>query len=462
MAYMVVNSRYNPFTFDEMIKPYQMYETAYREQEAAIDAAREKEFSGSNLDQTLDKTAYDMYNSAATSLKGVADELATNGLSPELRGRIKSVARDYKTTMDTLNDAQDRLIAEQDRRAKLGPDYVYQQNNLRIGDFLNGATPNQRGESLEKITKDIGTEFTARAQRITQDTWNKAMGSNGRVIGGYYDVTTESGLSAAQLDTILSDADTWNSIMKDSSISDSQKALLQGFRNTIESKKRALDYNNYDDFDKSRIDEAITLGAHYGLGKVTHEYKKDESYDPLGWANYNFRERQYNDALAEQEAGWNHEPGKPVSPATRTTPKEGYEINAKGVAVPRGTTSATSSSSKPTSSRLPYIGVIYFDKEGNSKSYGSDKEWNDSQTRFSGKIVTDGSELNDRNLASLSSILGLGPVNSAEYVLEEASRRGIIVSVEGNGEKQKMVLRGTKTYIGNAPAEEEEEFNVDG
>jgi len=459
---MVVNSRYNPFTFDEMIKPFAMYGEAYKEQEAAIDAAREKEFSGSALDQTLDKTAYDMYNSATTSLKGVADELATNGLSPELRGRIKSVARDYKTTMDALNEAQTRLYAEQDRRAKLGPDYVYQQNNLRIGDFLNGATPNQKGESLEKITKDIGTEFTARAQRITQDTWNKAMGSNGRVIGGYYDVTTESGLSAAQLDTILSDAHTWNSIMRDSGISDSQKALLQGFRNTIESKKRALDYNRYDDIDRGRIDEAIAVGAHYGLGKVTHEYKKDESYDPLGWANYNLRERQYNDALAEQETGWNHEPGKPASPATRTTLKDGYEVNTKGVAVPKGSLSTTSSSSKPTPSRLPYIGVIYFDKDGNSKSYGNDKEWNDSQTKFSGKIVTDGSVLNDRNLTSLSSILGLGSVNSAEYVLEEASRRGIIVSVEGNGEKQKMVLRGTKTYIGNAPAEEEEEFNVDG
>lgn len=460
MAYMVVNSRYNPFTFDEMIKPYQMYETAYREQEAAIDAAREKEFSGSNLDQTLDKTAYDMYNSATTSLRGVADELATNGLSPELRGRIKSVARDYKTTMDTLNEAQNRLIAEQDRRAKMGPDYVYQQNNLRIGDFLNGATPNQKGESLEKITKDIGTEFTARAQRITQDTWNKAMGSNGRVVGGYYDVTTESGLSAAQLDTILSDADTWNSIMRDPSISDSQKALLQGFRNTIESKKRALDYNNYDDADKSRIDEAITVGAHYGLGKVTHEYKKDESYDPLGWANYHLRERQYNDTLAEQEAGWNHEPGKPASPATRTTPKEGYEINAKGVAVPKGANGTGSSGSKPASSRLPYIGIMVFDKNGDVQSYGSDKEWNESKNSFSGRIVTSGDSLNSRNKESLASILGVNPKDSAASILEEATRRGIIVSVAGDGDKQKMILRGTKTYISNAVSEEEAEFNV--
>ena len=415
-----------------------------------------------NVDQTLDRTAYDMYNSATTSLKGVADELATNGLSPELRGRIKSVARDYKTTMDALNDAQTRLYAEQDRRAKLGPDYVYQQNDLRIGDFLNGATPNQKGESLSKISKDIGLEFESRAQRITQDTWNRAFSNNGKVIAGYYDVSTQSGLSSAQLDTILSDTNTWNSIMRDPSISDSQKALLQGFRNVIDSKKRALDYDKYDSYERAKINDAIAVGAHGGLGKVTHEYKKDESYDPLGWANYHFRERQYNDALAEQEAGWNHEPNKPISPATRTTLKEGYGLNPKGVAVPKDTLTPTSSNSKSPTSRLPYIGVMYFDKSGNSKSYGSDKEWNESQTKFSGKIVTDGSELNERNLVSLSSVLGLGPINSAEYVLEEAARRGIIVSIEGSGDKQKMVLRGTKTYISNAAPEEETEFNVDG
>lgn len=463
MAYMVVNSRYNPFTFDEMIKPFAMYGDAYREQEAAIDAAREKEFSGSNLDQTLDKTAYDMYNSATTSLRGVADELATNGLSPELRGRIKSVARDYKTTMDALNDAQTRLYAEQDRRAKMGPDYVYQQNNLRIGDFLNGATPNQKGESLEKITKDIGTEFTARAQRITQDTWNRAFNNNGRVIAGYYDVTTESGLSAAQLDTILSDADTWNSIMKDSSISDSQKALLQGFRNTIESKKRALDYSKYDDVDKSRIDEAITVGAHYGLGKVTHDYKVDRSYSP-GGSGSSSGSKNLSTRLSHPWIQFGPD-GNPVYDEYGS-PKivPGWKQDQAGRWIsPNGQIfNGSSSGSKQTTERVPYIGVVVFDKNGKATSYGSDKEWNESKNSFSGRIVTSGDSLNERNKESLASILGVNPMDSSDSILEEATRRGIIVSVDGDGDKQKMVLRGTKTYISNAAPEEETEFNIDG
>lgn len=173
--YFVINNKFRPYSFDELIKPYQIYGQAYKEQEAMLDAAREKEFSPDYLDQTQDAAAYNMYTSASQQLQAASDELATKGLSAGLRGRIRTSARDYKRTMDALNEAQNRLYAERDRRAKLGPDYVYQQDNLRIGDFLNGASPNQRGESLSGITKDIATEFAKRASTITKDTWQKAM-----------------------------------------------------------------------------------------------------------------------------------------------------------------------------------------------------------------------------------------------------------------------------------------------
>ena len=200
--YFVINNKFRPYSFDELIKPYQMYGEAYKEQEALIDNASAKEFSPDYLDQNLDSTAYNMYNNAVTNLQTASDELATKGLSTGLKSRLKSIAKDYGRTMTALNDAQEKLSAERDRRAKLGDDYVYQQDDLRIGDFLNGATPNQKSASLSGITKDIATDFATRAKSITRDTWDRVLDQNGRVVGGYYDVTTESGLTAAQLDTI--------------------------------------------------------------------------------------------------------------------------------------------------------------------------------------------------------------------------------------------------------------------
>lgn len=327
--YFVINSKFQPYSFDELMKPYQMYAEEYDKQAALLDAAREKEFSPDSLDKDADAVAYDMYNNAATGLKAASDELATRGLSSKLKAQIRNTARDYKRTMDSLNQAQERLFAEQDRRAKLGPDYVYQQNNLRIGDFLNGATPNQRGESLTAITNDIATEFARRAKGVSTDTWSKLIDSKGKVIGGYYDVTTRSGLEAGQLDLILNtDEATWKNIIADKSIPQEQKETLQRFRDVIANKKAAVGFDKFDsESDKARIQSAIDLGATAGLVTEQHSYKEDKSYvNPYNWAQLNFQQRQYNDRLAEAEAPYTHSDEKKPGPGNRTGFKPGWSI----------------------------------------------------------------------------------------------------------------------------------------
>ena len=366
--YFVINNKFKPYSFDELIKPYQMYADEYRRQEAALDAAREKEFSSTYLNPDLDKEAYTMYNQATGDLKSVSDELSSKGLSAGLRSRIRSTARDYKNTMDALNTAQARLYAEQERRAKLGPDYVFQQNNIRIGDFLNGNTPNQSGQSLKQITNDIATEFAARAQSITNDTWSKAMDNNGKVIGGYYDVTTETGLKQAQLDTILSDDATWNAIMRDQNISKAEKQQLQGFRNDILAKKKAIDFDSYDPNNQMAIEGAIRTGAFAGLGTTTHKYHQDPGYNPLGWANYKLNRDRYKAEQLEAEAPYTHSDENNPTPGNRTGLKPGYSIkNGKLQYNPKGDPSNPSDEGTEgtnVAERKFDAGLRIFDKEG--------------------------------------------------------------------------------------------------
>lgn len=306
--YFVIDSTFKPYSFDELIKPYQMYGEAYRQQEALLDAAREKEFAAEKLDENLDKEAYDMYTQATSGLRAASDELATRGLSSKLRGTIRNTARDYQTTMATLNAAQAELAAERIRRANLGPDYVFQQNDIRIGDYLGGKAANQTGASLKTIASDVAAEFSARAATISKDTWEKALLDGKQT--GYFDIKTEKGLTDAQFSTIFSDQDTWNNIMKDPNISDNEKLKLQGFRDVITSKKQALGYDQYDSIqNKDAIADAIFRGAHAGLGSVTHEYKKDESYNPLGWSQLqlsrdrlDWEKERYNDAKDDAAA----------------------------------------------------------------------------------------------------------------------------------------------------------------
>lgn len=281
--YFVIDNTFRPYSFDELVKPYQMYGEAYKQQEALLDAAREKEFSADMLDAEQDKAAYDMYNAATGRLKAASDELATKGLSSKLRGDIRTTARDYKRTMDSLNAAQTALTTERERRAKLGPGYVYQQEDLRIGDFLNGATPNPKNAKLSDVTADIAAEFQTRAKTISSDTWNKVLNQNGRVISGYYDVKTESGLKEAQLDTILqlSNPEGWNRFVESNpTITEEQKRQLSGFINSINSEMDAVGYGNYSTNGQKEIWNAIVKGAHAGLGGEEHKYQVDRSYNP--------------------------------------------------------------------------------------------------------------------------------------------------------------------------------------
>lgn len=493
MAYVVVNSKYNPFTFDELIKPYTMYEDAYEKQEAVLDAAREKEFTD-YLDQQLDPEAYNMYNTASTGLKAVSDELATKGLSPELRGRIKSVARDYKSTMDTLNTAQTKLNAEMERRLKNGSDYVYQQNDLRIGDFLGGRTPNQKGESLTDITKDISTEFAHRAAQITEDTWSKAMDSNGKVVGGYYDLATTTGLSAAQLDTILSDSSTWESIMKDPRISDSQKNQLRSFRNVIETKKRAIDYDKYDGDSRNKIDEAIAVGAHAGLGTTKHDYQVDRGYNPLGWAQFNYQRGKW---LAEFKAEY---PQYQINEKTGTlvtdengSPKlnEGWSYDGKGNLLKDGrmirpASKGSTRQTNPQQGKTPFFGTYLVTKDGKSRPMTSAQVSNDSYSGF--PLTSDGNSigyyttrknkttkeketviepLNSTQLGYLADLVNEPRGQNPQIIFEQLQSRGIVVTVLDNGQmvvqstRPTNMISGESNNIENKSKDEDIEFNPD-
>lgn len=408
--YFVINSKFKPYSFDELIKPYQMYAQEYDKQEALLDAAREKEFSEAMLTQGTD--AYNMYNFASKNLKEVSDELAMRGLSSNLRNKIRGTVRDYKSTMEALNTAQTKLDEERQLRRKLGPDYIYQQRDLSIDDFLNGKSPNQESRSLSTITKNIAGAFSTRAANISNTTWEKVL-LNGKETG-YYDVSTKQGLTNAQLDTLFNPV-RWEETMNDPNITDNEKQELQGFKDIILSEMRSIGYDKYDDGYKEDIDNAILIGAQAGLGDVKHETKKDENYDPLGWARLNFE---------KSKAGRSGSSGK----------------------------SGGRGGSGSSSSRYPLIGTLKVDKDGKTTKYPPGaKAVNGSsiESQFSGDMVLDGGVLSARNAQILASYLGYDTMENPDILMEEASRRGVIVLVKEhkNKDQQEMQISDSKSYI---------------
>ncbi|MBO5424868.1 MAG: hypothetical protein J6A25_05080, partial [Lachnospiraceae bacterium] len=95
-GYMVVNSRFKPFSYEEMLRPIAAYTDEYNAQEAAYgelanQAAQWERLKNSQIDQDT----YQQYRSYADELQKAADALASEGLKPGGRKALQEVRRRY-------------------------------------------------------------------------------------------------------------------------------------------------------------------------------------------------------------------------------------------------------------------------------------------------------------------------------------------------------------------------------
>ena len=127
---------YNPYSFDELVKPLTMYASEYRRQEDLMNKAYEEGVTEGTIAEGT--KAYQIWEGINNNLREVADELATNGMNPQLNKRINSVARDYRMKSKTLTQANAAYQQERQRRLNAMDSHVFQNNSsLSIDDFLD-------------------------------------------------------------------------------------------------------------------------------------------------------------------------------------------------------------------------------------------------------------------------------------------------------------------------------------
>lgn len=269
MAYIVGKSAFNPFSFQELLVPLQIYSQEYKETEDLLDKTSDLRFTDA---LTPGSQAATMYQTAENNLRGLSDELATQGLSSGLRSRLKSAARDYKQTMGQLTTAQTKFNDEINRRLKLGEDYVYQDSNLTLDNFLEGKTVSPNQINLKQLTSTLGTELGAIANNVMgAPEWSKIKESSNQ----YYQIAQEYGYDNADIMYVMS-----GSFEYDPSLSDSQKEDIRNrvkpLQEAIKNKKQAIGYSKYTNInDRDRIDAAINEALYGALGSTKYSYQSN-------------------------------------------------------------------------------------------------------------------------------------------------------------------------------------------
>lgn len=157
--YFVINNKFRPYSFDELIKPYQMYAEQYDKQEALL-----SQLEGSAatmeaaLSQTNDPVAYQTYTNYINNVRSAADALATRGLNADVRRRASNLTADYNKNITPIETAYKRRkeLQDEQRKALLANPTLYYQRNFN--DISNPETSLDR--FIENPNYDYGNFFS--------------------------------------------------------------------------------------------------------------------------------------------------------------------------------------------------------------------------------------------------------------------------------------------------------------
>ena len=133
--YFVLDNTFDPYSFDELVKPYLMYRDAYKEQEAAANKLESDAATlASAISQTNDPNAYQTYNLYLDRVRQAADDLATNGLTLNSRRAITSLGRDYNNSIVPIQAAYNRRkeLQDEQRKAMLANDSMMFQRDFNV------------------------------------------------------------------------------------------------------------------------------------------------------------------------------------------------------------------------------------------------------------------------------------------------------------------------------------------
>ena len=164
-----INSRFRPFSFQEMVAPWQLYGQAYKElADSYTSLGVQAGDVASMLNKELDKEAYNQYENYMQGIRDNANILASEGLNPTLRNNVYNLTNRYAQEIRPIQKAAERrqLLAEEQR--KLGPGYAFEYDASTTGldKFMNNPVFTPKQINLADVRQRSAAEFGTLAKQL--------------------------------------------------------------------------------------------------------------------------------------------------------------------------------------------------------------------------------------------------------------------------------------------------------
>lgn len=261
--YLQLDTQFNPFTYDEMVKPLLYYKEAYDAAETAYsDLAAQTEAWKDIANRENNPIAYEMYNRYSTELNSALDDFKNGMTMNNGRRALLGLKRRYAQEILPIARASEAMKAANEFRDKAGPDAVFEVGRYNsIDDFLNGQVANNRYQSKTALTKEaaVMTE-AAMAEAMKNPEFIKAMGDQ------YWEIIQHSGGSYKDLQEALKLG------MMDNPIANN---IFSEIRQSLAKK---YNISNYDSNGQKELMNSIDLGLFAGLDKPTIQYQANQAF----------------------------------------------------------------------------------------------------------------------------------------------------------------------------------------
>lgn len=134
--YISINSKFNPFTFDELIKPVQMYQQAYDKFETDLTTLQEDTALNNFMFTSKDEDEKKQYDGLIKELETLTNEFNNYGLSNNVKSNLNKFNRTYKSQIIPLKrkiDKRNQLIAEQQKLKNSNPNIIFSIDYSDVG-----------------------------------------------------------------------------------------------------------------------------------------------------------------------------------------------------------------------------------------------------------------------------------------------------------------------------------------
>ena len=281
MAYIVLNSKFNPFSYEELVKPLRDATTMHQATEEQFsDLSMEASKMEALMNSQSDTKSFQIYKKYTDDLKNEAERLQKEGLTPGSRQNLLSMRNRYNSEIGKVKTAREEyenMIKQ--RQSLAGKNVLFNNNYSSMDDFLEGAKADNSFVNLD----DILAITSAQAKTIGQAKLGDL--NSEKILGGQkFKITQNRGYT---------DTDITRAILGDSN---ADSALT----NIVSDAREKANYNMRSEQEKAMIDNNILIGLRSSIfAPETNVLSND-----------NFISALQNDQITQQKINSGIEPYK--------------------------------------------------------------------------------------------------------------------------------------------------------